>query len=340
MNTVKYPCQKCNKEFDHKKYLQKHLRRKTPCDTNNNSEKKEENTEEDTEKKEENTEEDTEKKEENTEEENINKKEENINKKEENINKKEENINNKEEDTEKKEEDKDLESLSNIFNNSLSIVPFKNDNIIKIQKWFHTICNKSKIKCQVIVELLNSKPEIMKKYLLEIISISKKFPPRKNENKFIYGKLIEKSLLNAFIDIGFNCEDLDKTHLSGSEYKNDIKMLKLKYSIKAQKSRSDVRLINTLSTAKHNINMTLILCVINDKKLYIFPSVIVNQNTYIKKDAGSISYKASLFSWIDKNHPEYIYNFPSLTEEEETKLNNIQEIMIYEYLYDTFIKST
>ena len=326
MNSLKYPCLKCNKEFDHKKYLQKHLRRKTPCDSNINSIKKEKNSEE-------NTEED--KKEENT----GDKKEENTgDKKEENTGEdKEENTGDKKE--ENTGEDKDLDSLSNIFKNTLSIVPFKNDNIIKIQKWFHNICNKSKIKCQVIIELLNANPVIMSKYLIEIISISKKFPPRKNENKFIYGKLIEKSLLNAFIDIGFKCEDLDKTHTSGSEYKNDIKMLKLKYSIKAQKSRGDVRLINTLSTAKHNINMTLILCVINDKKLYIFPSNIVNQNTYIKKDAGSISYKASLFSWIDKNHPEYIYMFPSLTPEQETNINNIQEIMIYEYLYDTFIKN-
>jgi hypothetical protein len=117
-------------------------------------------------------------------------------------------------------------------------------------------------------------------------------------------------------------------------------MLKLKYSIKAQKSKGDVRLINTLSTSKHNINMTLILCVINDKKLYIFPSNIVNQKIYLKKDAGSISYKSALFSHIDKQCPEYIYKFPALTTEQETNINKIQEIMIYEYLYDTFIKST
>lgn len=214
------------------------------------------------------------------------------------------------------------------------------ESILKIQKWYRNICNKSKIKCKLIIELLNKNPDIMRKYLIEIISISKKFPPKKNENKFIYGKLIEKSLLNAFIEIGFKCEDLDKTHTSGSEYKNDIKMLKLKYSIKAQKSKGDVRLINTLSTAKHNINMTLMLCVINDKKLYIFPSNIVNQKVYLKKDAGSISYKSALFSWIDKNHSEYIYKFPTLTPEQETNINNIQEIMIYDYLYDTFIKST
>jgi hypothetical protein len=252
----------------------------------------------------------------------------------------------------------DVNDLSNLFGSTLQIKDDKpltieelkteninqevntDESILIIQKWYRNICNKSKIKCKLIIELLNNNPDIMRKYFIEIISISKKFPPKKNENKFIYGKLIEKSLLNAFLEIGFKCEDLDKTHSSGSEYKNDIKMLKLKYSIKAQKSKGDVRLINTLSTAKHNINMTLILCVINDKKLYIFPSNIVNQKIYLKKDAGSISYKSALFSHIDKHCPEYIYKFPSLTTEQETNINKIQEIMIYEYLYDTFIKST
>ena len=214
-----------------------------------------------------------------------------------------------------------------------------NEKCIKIQKWFRYICNKSRTKCKVIIELLNKYPDIMTKYFIEIISISKKFPPRKNENKFIYGKLIEKSLLNAFIDIGFNCVDLDKSHASGSEYKNDISMLNLKYSIKAQKSKGDVRLINKLSSDKHNINMTLILCVINDGKLYIFPSNIVNQKVYLKKDAGSISYKSALFSWIDKNHSEYIYKFPVLTKEQQTIINDIKEIMIYDYLYDNFVKN-
>jgi len=213
---------------------------------------------------------------------------------------------------------------------------------IKIQNWFRNwyrnICNKSRIKCKLIIEILYKHPDIMRKYFIEIISICKKFPPKKNENKFIYGKLIEKSLLNAFLEIGFKCEDLDQTHSSGSEYKNDIRMLKLKYSIKAQKSKGDVRLINTLSTAKHNINMTLILCVINDRKLYIFPSNIVNQQIYLKKDAGSISYKSALFKWIDNNHSEYIYKFPTLTPEQETNINEIKEIMIYEYLYNTFVK--
>jgi hypothetical protein len=219
------------------------------------------------------------------------------------------------------------------------------ESILKIQNWFRNICNKINIKisikCKLIIELLNKNPDIMRKYFNEINIILKKFPPAKNENKFIYGKLCEKSLSNAFIEIGFKCEDLDQTHTSGSEYKNDIKMLKLKYSIKACKNKStDVRLINTLSTTKHNINMTLILISIDEKKLYFIPSHIVNQEVYLKQDSGSISYKSKLFKWIRDSQPEYIYNFPTFTPEQETNINKIQEVMIYEYLYDTFIKST
>jgi len=310
MEPPKFICNKCNKEFAHKKYLQKHLRRKTSCSKNNTEEDKLENKEDKLENKEDNTEEDN----------------------------KEEN-NNKEEDNNKKEED--VDSLINLLDNTLKIgtnISSNNETIIKIQKWFRKICNKSSIKCKLIIELLNNNHDIMQKCYYEILSISKKFPPAKNENKFIYGKLCEKSLLNTFNNIGFKCEDLDQTHLSGSEYKNDIKMLKLKYSIKTSKNKGDVRLINTLSTAKHNINMTLMLCVINEKKLYIFPSHIVNQRLYLKKDAGSISYKGSLFKWIDTNQSEYIFTFPELTEEQNININNIQEVMIYEYLYKTFVK--
>jgi hypothetical protein len=319
-DTVK--CDKCNKAFAYRKYLLKHLRRKTPCTVNSTQEEKTDTSEK--------TEESI----------NQEKKDDPIKEKKDDPIKEENNnfpklpISDEENDT-----NNDLDFLINTFSKSIAIVPDKNKNILRIQSWFRTICNKSRTKCKIIIDILTLHPTIMSKYLIEILSISKKFPPRKNENKFIYGKLIEKSLLNAFVDIGFNCEDLDKSHASGSEYKNDIKMLRLKYSIKAQMSKGDVRLINTLSTAKHTINMTLILCVINDRKLYIFPSNIVNQQLYIKKDAGSISYKASLFSWIDKHHPEYIYKFPDLTSEQDIEIQNTQEIMIYDYLYSTFIKN-
>jgi len=232
-----------------------------------------------------------------------------------------------------------LDELTNSFASVLNIDVVKTNSIIKIQKWYRMINEKIKTKCKFIVNFLSTHSEIMNKCFMEISLICTKFPPRKNENKFIYGKLSEKALLTAFNSIKFNCIDLDVSHSSGSEYKNDIKMLKLKFSIKTQKNKGGVILINTLSTTKHNINMTLMLCCIETRKLYIIPSTIVNQKTYLKKDAGSFSYKGSLFTWIDKNHPEYIYKFPELNSEQKTIITNTKEVIIYDYLYDTFIKS-
>jgi len=220
-----------------------------------------------------------------------------------------------------------------------SFFEFKKNNIIKIQQWIRDINEKIKTKCKFIINFLSRYPDIMNKCFMEISLICTKFPPRKNENKFIYGKLSEKSLLNTFNAIKFNCIDLDVAHTSGSEYKNDIKMLKLKFSIKTQKNRGGVILINTLSTAKHTINMTLMLCCIQTRKLYIIPSTVVNQKIFLKQDSGSFSYKGSLFTWIDNHHPEYVYQFPELTPEQKIIINNTQEVIIYDYLYNTFIKS-
>ena len=216
------------------------------------------------------------------------------------------------------------------------------NNIIRVQQWYRKILYKPIFSCKSIIEILNLNENIMKKCLYECISISKNFPPRKNEYKFIYGKLVEISLLNAFRDIGLNCIDLDKNHKVGSEYKNDISIFKNKFSIKAKLNRGgDVILLNKKSTAKHNVNLNLMLLVINEGKLYIFPSNFdssININEYIKEDAGCISYKSKLFSLIDKKYTEYIYTFPQLDEEQKISLSDLEEQDIMNDLYNNIIK--
>lgn len=220
--------------------------------------------------------------------------------------------------------------------------PLVLNNIIRVQKWYKRILYKPKYSCKSIIEILNFNKNIMKKCLYECISISKNFPPRKNEYKFIYGKLVEISLLNAFRDIGLNCIDLDKNHKVGSEYKNDISIFKNKFSIKAKLNKGgDVILLNKKSTAKHNVNLNLMLLVINEGKLYIFPSNFdssININEYIKEDAGCISYKSKLFSLIDKKYTEYIYTFPQLDEEQKISLSDLEEQDIMNDLYNNIIK--
>jgi len=240
-----------------------------------------------------------------------------------------------------------MDDLLDIFEKKLSINDDKiilNDdkiilNVIKIQKWYRIKISYNKNKCIAFVEILNNNKDIMKDCYYECVSVSKNFPPQKNENKFIYGKLIELCLINYFTKIGFICEDLDKNHNIGSEYMNDILLLKIKFSIKAKLNKGgNVILVNKKSTTKHNIKLNLILCVINSGKLYIFPSNIFNIKEYIKEDAGCISYKSSLFTILDKNYSKYIYIFPLLDDISNKKLLEIKEQDIMSYLYDKFIK--
>jgi len=110
--------------------------------------------------------------------------------------------------------------------------------------------------------------KFIKKYVLKnnvkikSIIISIKYVPQKNENKFIYGKLIEKSLIKALIKIGYDTIDLDKNHNIGSEYRNDIKLLNIYFSIKCKLNKDgNIILINKNSTNIHKYKkVCIIMC--------------------------------------------------------------------------------
>ena len=144
--------------------------------------------------------------------------------------------------------------------------------IIRIQKYYRRLYKTKIIKCLSIIEILNLNPTIMRDCNFACQKTSKQFPPNKNENKFIYGKMVEMSIGESINRIGLKCIDLDKSHRIGSEYKNDISILKLNFSIKAKLNKGgNVILINKKSNnVKHNTSVNLILCVINEEKLYIY----------------------------------------------------------------------
>jgi len=222
----------------------------------------------------------------------------------------------------------------------LSLYDSKLKNIIKIQKWYKECKKKICTKIKAIIELMIMNNDIMVKCLFEIISISKKFPLQKNENKFIYGKLIEKAILNAFLKIGFKCIDLDKKHKTGSEYKNDINFQKINFSIKAKLRKSgNIILINKKSSNIHNIDMHLIVCLIETKELFFIPHYIVDKKKYVTNEIGSISYKSSLLTSIKNEYYEYIYKFPLLTKKQIYELSLLKEIDIMNKLYNDEIKS-
>lgn len=209
----------------------------------------------------------------------------------------------------------------------------------KIQKWWTTKSVVINNKFKAVIEILEQYPSIMRECLFQLYKISILYNPQKNENKFIYGKLIEKSLIHVLDQIGFKVTDLDDNHTVGSEYKNDISLLNVNISIKGKlKKGGDVILINKKSTSKHKINMQLLLCVIQEHKLYFIPSSIVDNSAYVKEDAGCISYKSKLFTMIDKKYNEYIYTFPDLLEDEKNTLSTLKPLDIMSILFkDTIL---
>lgn len=180
--------------------------------------------------------------------------------------------------------------------------------------------------------------EHMQTCLFELRKISKKFPPLKNEYKFIYGKLCEIALIKAFQKSSIDVVDLDKSHTMGSEYKNDIQVLEHKFSIKTKLNKSgDIIMINCKSTSEHVLDINTILMVINEGLMYIFPTDFFEQKDFVKRDSGSISFRGKLITHINKNHPEYIYKFPELSDEQKETLENMPEVDIFNDLFNIYI---
>jgi hypothetical protein len=68
------------------------------------------------------------------------------------------------------------------------------------------MATKDEMMCEYIIEemKMEKNEDKMRKCYKELIKISKKFPPQKNENKFIYGKLGEKALIHIGYLLGSN----------------------------------------------------------------------------------------------------------------------------------------
>lgn len=126
--------------------------------------------------------------------------------------------------------------------------------------------------CKMVVKLFNFNSVIMKKSFSDINKICYLFPPVLNENKFIYGKLIEKVLINSIQQTKTSCIELDKNFVDYS-YRNDCNINNLiDFSIKATKSGGNIILINKHYRDIHVItDINLMICHIKKAKLYVFP---------------------------------------------------------------------
>jgi hypothetical protein len=171
-----------------------------------------------------------------------------------------------------------LKNIKYLWINIQNNISIDIDKIITIQRLFRkNVKNKRTAFNITLLNILNKKENIptLKKCYLHIYKIMTLFPPKKNENKFIYGKLIEKIIIRTINNI-ISCYELDNEYNSGSCYKNDCRILSSNYSIKVMKSKTRVIIINKHHKLNHDIsNMSFIICNIS-KKDYIYLHILIN----------------------------------------------------------------
>ena len=201
------------------------------------------------------------------------------------------------------------------------------DIIIRCQSIARGNLVRQKLIHNKIIKKLRNNPKIMENCFLEIKKILYLFPPAKNENKFIYGKVGELCLIDNINKIT-PTECLDNNNSIGSEYKNDVIFLEYfkKYSIKIQKQRGNIVIINKNTKDTHSINgLHFIICNIEDKCLYIFTHSEKFEK-YVVNSGANISYKGSIITELRK-HQEYIYHFSNTK-----KIENYKKIQKFNHM--------
>ena len=232
-----------------------------------------------------------------------------------------------------------MELLNGLFENLNLKKSDQDAKITLLQKLWRGRIDRIRFRRDFIssfISLYQRDEELLTKTFIKIIKICHVFPPAKNENKFVYGKLIERVIIEM-VNNKMKCIDLDGKHFVGSEYKNDciIPSVNVKFSIKASKNGGLVTLINKRNQYSHQIEETnFIICHIKERKLFIFkhhPSL----NDFIKEDGAAIYYKGSVFKVLKERG-----NFISFPENEEIsnfmniEVSKISEINIYDVLYN------
>ena len=195
-----------------------------------------------------------------------------------------------------------------------------------------------------LINALSRNEDLMTDLLIAVKTICKQYPPAKNENKFIYGKLIEKKIIEVINKI-LPCIELDADKKVGSEYKNDCSICFsdgyiLDYSIKASKNGGSPTLVNKRNKSEHDVNKCyFIICHITKERLYIF-NHSDDLNAFLKDSHESIQYKSAVFRYLDKS-PDNYFQFPR--NEKMRKFNNeilpdIKSVDIYSKLLEDLEK--
>jgi len=198
-----------------------------------------------------------------------------------------------------------------------------------------------------VLNIFKTHPKSMNKIYIEAYKTMTLFPPRLNANKFIYGKVIETSIIQKMDKIFHNCINLDNTCYKGSSYKNDCNLFidentNIPISIKVCKNISNITLINKNSDKYEHIvdidNMYFLILCITKKKIYFF-NHNPNLDIFIKNQKSKIEYNRKIFKYLE--HHKLYHSF-ILNNNQQKKINKIitkhKPIEIYDYIYNKFIK--
>lgn len=219
-----------------------------------------------------------------------------------------------------------MNNIQNLINNQLIIKKF--NNFINI----------------IIENIIINKIEF-NDFFIKNHKIYKLYSPSKNENKFIFGILLQKSLIEFLNKIFYKCIDLDDLKNYGSNFLNDCLLCLTKYiyfpiSIKAKskKNGANIIIINYHSKKmNYNLeNLITFIIIIEINTLYILPHNIIDKKFIINNDSN-LSYKCSLLTYIDINYKNF-----KIILEKNTNFNNfilneyplLKPFNIYNDLYD------
>jgi hypothetical protein len=171
--------------------------------------------------------------------------------------------------------------------------------------------SKNKEICENIISFFKNEEnkQIMYDFFVFLNKIIKCFPPKKNENKFIYGKISEYAFRDLLINCGFPSTILGDDSYFDDFHSNYDKDTTFLFSYKTTKSKGNIRLINYHSNKKDYDISNKIVCIVNIelKSIYLFPLYILPPSYLLNKTDG-LDISSKYIKYMRENHKSYIFN--------------------------------
>ena len=172
--------------------------------------------------------------------------------------------------------------------------------------------------------------------------LSRRLPPSKNENKFLYGKQSEYRFRDLCKEVGSSIEILgDDSYFDDFVYGEK----KTRFSYKTTKINGSIRVVNFYKK-KIVLNETFLdgknLCIANIKKrqLYLFPLDLLPLDLYRERIDG-IELSSRYIKYIEKHHPQQVISMGSKEREEEKdkrEEKKEEELCVNEMVYQILCK--